>query len=361
MNRLKFLIYFIGILLTGGWLYHIKNAPYYIGPLSNHFDGALFFNPDPNPNEPTKKRLFGWLLQKKEDTWPSKVSIHPAIPVKKVFGNELKVTFVNHATVLIQTQGLNILTDPIWAERASPLPFMGPKRVHDPGITFNTLPPIDIVLISHNHSDHLDFETIYKIYERDHPKIYCGLGVDEQIKQYFPHIHAEGLDWEYIAPITPELSVVFVPAHHWSSRELNDRNKTLWGGFVLKVPAGNIYFSGDTGFNNGKHFEAIKEKFAPLRLSLLPIGAYLPRDIMHRNHLSPDEAVKVHKILESQNSLAVHFGTFRLSNESHGDPKEDLMIALKNDMIPLDKFRVLAPGESWIVPLARNKKSAVNH
>ncbi len=228
-------------------------------------------------------------------------------------GDDLRVTFVNHATVLLQIAGVNVLTDPIWSRRASPLPFAGPRRRRPPGIRFVDLPPIDLVLISHNHYDHLDLPTLQALARSHAPRFITTLGNAALLQREGIEPVTE-MDWWQEQPLPGGLRLTCVPAQHFSARGLCDRCRTLWCGFVLHGRGGPIYFAGDTGW--GSHFSEIARRFGPPRLALLPIGSHLPRWFMRPVHLSPAEAVRAHQVLGAQASMAIHFGTFPMADDS---------------------------------------------
>lgn len=325
--------------------------PQYRGPVSDHFDGVRFSNLDGVYAPRGLKDFIKWHFQSKSTAWPvHRDNLFTPKINQRIGGNGLQVTFVGHATVLLQTQGLNILTDPIWSERASPLQFLGPKRVHEPGIDFSALPPIDIVLISHNHYDQLDIPTLQRLEQRFHPLLITGLGNDTLLKKRLgPNAHIITLDWWQSHRINKSMNILFVPANHWSKRDLLDTNKTLWGGFVIQSKAGNIYFSGDTGFGDGSIFSRIAQ-YGLFRLALLPIGAYEPRWFMKYSHVNPAESVEIFKILKPQYAMAIHFGTFRLGNEGIDEPVIDLDTALNKAHLTQQQFRALQVGEEWQVP-----------
>jgi L-ascorbate metabolism protein UlaG (beta-lactamase superfamily) len=283
--------------------------------------------------------------RKHRPSWPKQVEVKTyETPPERVFGEDIQVTFINHSTVLIQLLGLNIITDPIWSERASPFSFIGPKRVKKSGVAMQDLPDIDIVLLSHNHYDHLDIPTLRKLKNRFNPRIFTGLEVSNNM----PGIPCNEMDWWEYHTLTNGVKIWFVPAKHWSARWLNDKNQTLWGGFVIETSIGSIYFAGDTGY--GSHFKMIAEKFPDIRLALLPIGAYKPEWFMNDSHTSPEESVQAFIDLKAQNALAIHFGTFRLSDEGYDDPIEDLMFALRKYNISPERFMVLDHGQGWGIP-----------
>ncbi|MDD5762016.1 MAG: MBL fold metallo-hydrolase, partial [bacterium] len=250
---------------------------------------------------------------------------------------------------LIQVDGVNILTDPIWSERSSAITWAGPKRVRAPGVRIQDLPRLDIILISHDHYDHLDIASLRQLTVNHAPKIMAGLGVGKLLT-------SEGFDnvvemdwWEEHAPMPGGLKVVFVPARHNSGRGLFDKNRTLWGGFVIQSSGGNIYVAGDTAY--GEFLDRIKGKFGGFRLALLPIGHYEPRWMMQTHHMNPDDAVKLHKHMNVRQSVGIHFGTFGGHNDEEVDAHEkDLQAALKRYGVSGDEFRVLGFGEGRDVP-----------
>jgi L-ascorbate metabolism protein UlaG (beta-lactamase superfamily) len=259
----------------------------------------------------------------------------------------MRVTFVNHSTVLVQMDGINVLTDPIWSERCSPVSFAGPRRVVAPRLRFDELPPIDVVLVSHNHYDHLDLPTLRRIADERRPRILVPRGNKRTLDRRGVD-GAEELDWWQSANVRDGVEVHAVPAQHFSGRGFFDRDRALWAGFVVTGPAGAVYFAGDTGF--GPHFGEIRERFGPPRLALLPIGAYRPEWFMSRVHTSPDEALRAHEILDAGVSVGIHFGTFRLADDGQDEPAERIATLLKERQGPEPRFWVLGFGESRDVP-----------
>lgn len=330
-------------------LFSKRNA-YYQGPVSDHFDGKRFFNPWDRHAKSLYKVLY-WKMTSKPKPWPiQKAKQFLDIPPKSVEGNQLRVTFVGHSTVLIQTQGLNFITDPIWSNRASPFKHFGPSRYSYPGISYENLPPIDFILISHNHYDHLDIPTIKKIFLKSRPLIITPLGNDAIIHKEIPDIKVEILDWGQSIPISKNVAVHLAPTQHWSARNLYDYNQALWGSFIISTPGGNIYFSGDTGYGQGDIFRSLFEKFGSFRFAMLPIGAYEPRWFMKYAHMNPEEAVLAYKDLGEPYATAIHYETFRLTNEGFKDPGVFLKETCEKLGVCQSRFRALKAGESWMVP-----------
>jgi len=303
---------------------------------SPYFDGDVFKN---EVKQKTKSFFtFLWVrLKTPWSTWPEWVeSTSHELAKDSISQTELHVTHINHSTVLLQTHNYNILTDPIFSERCSPVSWAGPKRVRHPGLKFKTLPKIDIILISHDHYDHLDLPTLEKLIERDNPYIITGLGVGRHIKKREKVIE---LDWWEAAPLPSNfenIKVHFTRVQHFSGRTLLDRNSTQWGGFHIQLNNKNIYFAGDTGF--GPHFQQTFEKYGPMDFSIIPVGAYEPRSFMKAMHVNPEEAVLAHQILKSKISLGVHYGTFQLTAEKIDDPITELKLALEKLRVPEDSF-----------------------
>lgn len=320
----------------------VLSAPGHSGPSSDHFDGTKFRNEV--VRDTGFKRFLQWALNRSPGPWSEKTDnkTYPK-PAIRVDGNRAVFTFVNHATFLIQVDGLNILTDPIWSERASPFSFIGPKRARPPGIAFDDLPPIDIVVISHNHYDHLNIETLKRLDERDHPLFIAGLG-NKLLLDKIGIKNAIDLDWWHERRISDRVTVVGVPAQHFSGRGLFDRDRTLWMGHVIKTSVGNFFFAGDTGF--GPHFQTIAQALSPIRVALIPIGAFMPEWFMGPVHLSPQGAVDAARALGAQKSFGIHFGTFQLADDGQSEPLEKLKEALAKLESPLD-FTTLDFGESW--------------
>lgn len=291
-------------------------------------------------------RALKWFATRRPVPWPKDVANAPALkPITRVTDGSMRVTLVGHASVLLQVAGMNIVTDPVWSERAGPLSWLGVKRVRQPAIVFDDLPPVDVILLSHSHYDHLDRPTLAALVRRDNPAVVTGL----KVGPITPCRQVVELDWWQRHALRDNIAVTYVPAEHFSARGLFDRNKTLWGGFVLETPAGSIYFSGDTGA--GPHIAAIAKRFGPMTLSLLPIGAYLPRWFMAPVHMSPDEAVAAAEILQARVTLPIHFDTFRLADDAFGEAVRVLQQALAAKRaagVNLD-FRVPAFGEAVVI------------
>jgi L-ascorbate metabolism protein UlaG (beta-lactamase superfamily) len=338
---LVILIILIAIILGFIFLGWIFSAPAYHGPISDHFDGKRFFNPGGIAPKGFKD-MMKWMRTRQKGEWKeSEAADYGPPPVERVEGDSIVVTFINHSTFLIQTQGKNILTDPLWSERASPLAFIGPKRKRPPGIRFGDLPKIDIILISHNHYDHLDVRTLKKLSEKFVPEIFCPLGTGIYLERKGIG-NVREMDWWDEIKIDSALSILCTPAQHFSGRGMFDRDRTLWAGFALRTVKGSIYFSGDTGF--GEFFKEIARRISPVRLAFLPIGAYKPEWFMAPIHTSPEDAVKIHQIINSSETVSMHFGTFSMADDGMEEPVEELKKVLESQGIQADQIHVVKEG-----------------
>ena len=323
-------------------MHHEETRMEQIDPVSGlsfakHFDGTRFFNPNGFLDRGFLDVL-RWKLTSRPETSPRFVSdVRQSVPPRRVENSEVLVTLVNHSTVLLQQRGSNILTDPIWSERTSPVSWAGPRRHRAPGVRKEDLPDIDIVLLSHNHYDHLDLPTLRWLAGRGSSTFVVPMGVAKLLRsEKIGPVHE--LDWGETRTLGGT-TISCVPAFHFSARGIFDRNKTLWCGYVISGQKGIIYFAGDTGF--GDHFSWIRERFGSPRLALLPIGAYEPRWFMSPIHMGPDEALKAHEILGAATSIAIHHGTFQLADDGIDTPKQQI---LKSS--PPESFLILENGQS---------------
>jgi L-ascorbate metabolism protein UlaG (beta-lactamase superfamily) len=322
------------------------SVPPYRGPVTDHFDGKHFHNQV--KGAAGFGDLIKWLRNRQPGPWSDWTDSQPGPPPPRRLGTgSLRVTFVGHSTVLLQMDGVNILTDPVWSTRVSPVGWSGPRRHRAPGIRMEDLPPIDIILLSHNHYDHCDFATLRRLAGEHRPRIYTALG-NRALMEKIGVGNAVDMDWWDALEIAEGIRLSCVPAEHFSGRGLGDRNRTLWCGFVIESAAGRVYFAGDTG--SGPHFEQIASRFAPLRLALLPIGAYRPRWFMSPVHMGPDDAVRAHRLLQAGTSIGIHFGTFALADDGETEPVELLHETLDRMEMPRSSFRALKEGEGYDLP-----------
>lgn len=321
-------------------------TPLHRGPVTDHYDGRRFHGAEPDHSFCDMVR---WIWEMKPVPWPAWIDDPPRpAPPARVGAGRLRATHVNHATILLQLDGLNVVTDPIWSSHAGPVSWAGPRRVRRPGIRLEDLPPVDVVLVSHDHYDHLDRSTLRALERRDHPLVIAGLGVGARLRSLGMGRVVE-LDWWESQAIPGGLTVTFVPARHRSGRGLLDGGRTLWGGFVIESPAGRIYFAGDTGL--GDFVDRIAARYPEFRLAILPIGSYERRWFMRGQHMNPDDAVRVHLALHARRSMGMHYATFEEHPEQAIDAHEaDLAAALRAHAVPADDFRILGFGEGFEVP-----------
>ena len=323
-------------------------APDYKRSVTDHFNGKKFYNRIDSDMGFLDFLKFSLPFAFVKDKWPEWIDAAPKkIPRQRQTGDEISVTYINHATVLIQVDGINIITDPIFSRRTSSLSWIGPKRVRNPGVNFADLPDIDVILISHNHYDHLDIESLKLLHaknpENQPPLILSGLG-NGLLFDDTGFSNFKDLDWDDSVHFR-DIEFIFTETRHRSGRGILDQNGTLWGGFVIKSRRGNIYFAGDSGY--GPHFKKTYNTHGDFILALLPIGAYEPRWFMKIAHLNPQDAVTAHMDLNTPKSMGLHFGTFQLTYESINQPVIDLKRALKDKQVPESDFIVPEFGETF--------------
>jgi L-ascorbate metabolism protein UlaG (beta-lactamase superfamily) len=312
-------------------------------PMSDHCDGKTFYNNPPLKISPWS--VLKWQFTRQRNPWPDSVEVkvsHPGLSV----ASGIKATWVGHATVLVQTPGSNLLTDPVWSRRVGPWSWTGPSRFAKPGVEFDDLPRIDAVLVSHDHYDHLDMPTLERLARERSRLAIAPLGTAELLKKAgFEKVVA--LDWWESTALPSGDTVTLVPATHHSIRWPWDKNTRLWGGYVVSTRAGRVYFAGDTG--DGPHFEEIGKRFGPIELALIPIGSYLPRWFMRHQHIGPDEAVSAAKRLGAKTSMAIHWGVFRLADDGYREAPDTLESLLRKDSLAPD-FRVVEVGGAVELP-----------
>jgi L-ascorbate metabolism protein UlaG (beta-lactamase superfamily) len=321
----------------------MSGGPGYHGPTSDHFDGRRFFNLTGTSAGRSLADVLRWQFTAKRKPWPAWVenTVAPALPGELEAG-ELAISFINHITFLLQYRGLNLLTDPVFSLRASPVQWLGPKRRHHPGVPFDALPPIHAVLLSHNHYDHLDLQALRRLSLEHRSLIITPLGNSAFLKAQGIE-PAVDLDWWQDFQYR-QATITLTPAQHWSSRGPGNRNRNLWGGFSVSCEGQCLYFAGDTGY--GSHFRDIGRRVGTIDVALLPIGAYEPRWFMAEQHMNPAEAVQAHLDLASRFSIATHFGCFRLTDEGIDEPVHDLTKALNRFQVSPDRFVVPVPGQT---------------
>ena len=320
-------------------------GPWHDGPPSDHFDGRRFFNPA-GPSHPDTWTSMKWIATRERRAWPAWVDVTPAAPPARV--DDLRVTFVGHATVLVQAAGRNVLLDPVWSDRASPLSWAGPKRHHAPGVAWDDLPPVDVAVVTHTHYDHMDAPTLRRLRDRDGTVCVAPLGCDVPLGAEVRGMPVTTLDWGGTAEAAG-LRITALPCRHWSQRYGADRDLALWASFLIDLPGGGVLLTGDTGFDEGRPYDAAAAH-GPIRLAVIPIGAYAPRWHMVHEHQDPAQAVEGFRRSGAAHGMAMHWGCFRMTDEGRDDPVEALAEARAAQGVAAERFRVLQPGEGWDVP-----------
>ena len=318
----------------------------YQGPVTSNFNGQRFINPS-SRHAKGLKGVLEYGTKRQPDKWPAKIKKN-AFTFKNIDLTDektIRYTFVNHSTFLIQFKGYNILTDPVWSKRCSPFQFMGPARQRPPGIDFKDLPKIDLVLLSHNHYDHMDKNSLIRLRKEHNPQFIVPLGVGSKMKQWNCN-QVKEMDWWQTVQLG-EFQLSSTPANHFSSRGTFDRDKTLWCGYLLKTKGTCIYFAGDTGYSDV--FKEIGDFAQQIDLAFLPIGAYLPEWFMSPIHVSPSQAVQIHLDINSKKSVAMHFGTFKLADDNPIRAKKELRASLVANNLTEDNFQIPNEGESYML------------
>ncbi len=327
-----------------------QGAPF---PVSDHCDGRRFFNPLGRPQARSFADLPRWwwqqIVHQQGTRWPKALPSprRPQLPATVADGH-VAVTFIGHSTFLLQFPGLTVLTDPIFARCAGPFGRLGPKRARPPAMQLAELPPIDVVLVSHNHYDHLDLAALQWLALERRPVFVTSLGNRAWLAERGV-CDAVELDWWQEHTVSPQLHVTGTPAQHFAARTPWDRCLTLWGGFALRTAHGSVYFCGDSGW--GPHFAEIGEKLGGFDFALMPIGAYEPRWFMTPVHVNPDEAVCAHLAVKARRSIGMHFGTFQLTDEAIDAPLHALAEARTTHGVATADFATLDFGETRVVAL----------
>lgn len=315
-----------------------KGLPMTLTP-TDHFNGKTYFNPG---GEAVRGLLdvLKWKLTSRAAPWPKHVEVdrRPLPPAPA--GDGIVATWVGHSTFILRTGSLTVLTDPVFSDVAGPLSWLGPRRAVPPGVDFDAVPKVDLVLLSHDHYDHCDLPSLRRLARRDDPMVVAPLGHRSLLAGAGLSRIVE-LDWWESRACLPGAEVTLVPARHWSRRQPLGTNSRLWGGFMLRAGGRLVYFVGDSGYQEGLFHEIGRRCGAP-DLALIPIGAYEPRWFMKDAHMNPAEAVRVHREVGAWRSVAMHWGTFQLTDESRQEPVR----ALEAARGPSEDFTAPAPGAS---------------
>jgi L-ascorbate metabolism protein UlaG (beta-lactamase superfamily) len=302
-------------------LFTLQGCSAYQGEITDHFNGSAFFNPSQDYKKKGFSDFLSWRFNREEpktDWVYREVQKIDRLPAPK---DKTSVTFINHSSTVIQMHGVTVVTDPIWSERASPVSFAGPKRYHAPPISLEGLGWVDVVIISHNHYDHLDLPTLIELERLYSPLFLVPLG-NGSLLQGEGIVRVQELDW-WQTQVYKNVEITLTPAQHWSKRSLWNDNQMLWGSYFIQAGEDSVYFAGDTGYSD--HFEKIHKQFGAPMLALLPIGAYQPEWFMQDNHIGPSMLPQIKDDLKAKKVMTIHFGTFALGDDGQDEPVEELL------------------------------------
>lgn len=341
MKHSKWLVLSLGALV----LFGCQSFRYYDPAKPHHGKDGFLNNYDNSP----KGNVLKWQWERLTTNAPPEKEFKPEVlktDLAALTSNRDKgtVTWIGHSSFLLQLDGLNILTDPVFSERTSPVSFLGPKRAVKLPFDLEELPSIDVVVISHNHYDHMDLESLKKLAKRpDNKTVFLVPLGNAALLQSEGVKNVQEYDWWDKAQVQG-VDFTLTPTQHWSARGIFDQNECLWGGWFVKGTQLSVFFAGDTGYS--KDFQDIAAKLGPVDWAMIPIGAYEPRWFMKKNHVNPDEAVQIHKDLHAKKSVAMHWGTFRLSDEPLYAPADDLKKSLEKNKLSPEEFILMKHGET---------------
>ena len=318
-----------------------------INSSAHHLSDGTYANTSGVAYESSFNKLLKWSWERRSknlETFEFEVEVPN---YKEIYENEnIVITWIGHEYFLYQNKDINVLTDPHFTQRASPLNFAGPKRYMAPGMKIDDLPNIDVVTISHSHYDHLDYKSVKLLSEKFENILFL---VPLGLKKWFESkgiYNVKELDW-WDSFTIKETLITFAPVQHWSARGLFDRNETLWGAWHFKNKFHSFIHLGDTGYTDD--FRVIREKLGPVDLAAIPIGAYEPRWIMEFSHINPEEAVMTFLDLEASKAIGMAWGTFILTDEPVKEPPRELLKELKKSNISNEDFFILKHGESYLI------------
>lgn len=298
----------------------VKQHGKFIMPWLGDGDSAEF-------KRPSAGALFQWLLTRNQPAFPTPDMFEVKKPKFNAFEEDARCTWLGHSTCLLQVRGVNILTDAVFSDRCSPFQWAGPLRYVPPACTIADLPPIHLVLTSHDHYDHLDYQSAVELEQRFQPVFACGLELGQWFQDYASVAKERVIEmdwWEKRTLFDGKIDVEFVPVQHWSKRQaIGDDCRTLWGGFTIKAGSFKFFFNGDTGYHKDLYQE-IGQRCGPFDFCAIPIGAYEPRNIMQLQHIDPAEAFIIHQDLGSKYSFGIHHATFILTDEPVKEPAEKI-------------------------------------
>ena len=338
--RLVLLIFF----LTSPFFAFAEDS---LNNLKHHLPDGTYTNTNGIANESSLKEVLKWSWERRGKRVETFEFETKEPNYQKIYKNEeLMITWIGHESFLYQNKDINILTDPHFTERASPLSFTGPKRYMAPGMKIDDLPDIDVVTISHSHYDHLDYGTVKSLSEKFKNILFV---VPLGLKEWFEDkgiYNVKELDW-WESTKVQRTAITFAPVQHWSARGLFDRNESLWGAWHFKNNSHSFIHLGDTGYTND--FKEIRKKLGPVDLAAIPIGAYEPRWIMEFSHMNPEEAVMSYFDLEATEAVGMSWGTFILTDEPVTEPLEKLNEALQRYDLSESDFFTLAHGETYVI------------
>lgn len=328
------------------WIILASSLAFYPSPTASAAE-APFDNVYPFPPKSFATAM-KWRWSRNPAKWPvSRPLQHQPQVGQTLQGQQAAVTWIGHSSFLVEFENFRVLMDPVYSKALGPVSWLAPTRVVDPGLSLEKTPKVDLILLSHDHFDHMDLPTLEFFAKRDNPVVIAGKG-NKPLLNETGFKNVVELEWWEKHVLSNDYEITFVPAQHWSTRSLFTRNMTLWGGFYFKAKGKMIYFVGDTGYHP-KLFKTIRERMGTPDFSFIPVGAYAPRDFMRDQHTDPGEAVDLHIDVNSKKSVGMHFGTFQLTDEPIDEPCELLKTESKVKGLGLNDFVCMGVGETKFI------------